>query len=246
MGELHTWDKSVSLEWLQSFEVYTFRRHLIERNIPIKKGMRVLEAGSGPAHDSILFAERGAEVTALDISAEGLATARGFYKELRLPLQTIQADLRKIPIESDSFDLVWNAGTLEHFNDRDLEKVFSEMVRVAKPGGTIMVFVPNKFYLWYQISIKLAERRHKHRQYEYERAFSTYELRKLYQKFGLTDVKVSGDFVYPKPGIISRKLSLFDSLLKKAFQPLEDTKGLGQVKSLLGLDTVIWGKKRVK
>src|SRR3990172_5995013 len=126
------WERNVPLDWLRSFEVFEFREKLILRHFKIKKGMKVLEAGSGPAHDSIAFAEKGAEVHALDLSENALKLAQKYYGGLGLKVVTTQADLKKISYPNNYFDFVWNAGTLEHFNDSDLEKIFSEMVRVTK------------------------------------------------------------------------------------------------------------------
>src|SRR5437588_512385 len=114
MSKDTTWIKPFSLEWLQSFEVYKFRRRLIDSNIKVKEGMKVLEAGSGPAHDSIIFAEKGAEVHALDHSREGLEAGKKFYSQLGFPLKTKLADLKDIPYPDNYFDVVWSESDPKH------------------------------------------------------------------------------------------------------------------------------------
>lgn len=53
-------------------------------------------------------------------------------------------DVRDLSIFPDaSFDLVRASHILEHFYIDELEKVFSEWNRVLRPGGWIMVCVPN-------------------------------------------------------------------------------------------------------
>ncbi|MEL7627303.1 MAG: class I SAM-dependent methyltransferase [Anaerolineaceae bacterium] len=49
-----------------------------------------------------------------------------------------------LPLASDSFDLVFSHEVLEHVQDD--EKAISEMVRVLKSGGRIVLFCPNRGY----------------------------------------------------------------------------------------------------
>jgi len=234
------WEEEVRLKYLQSLPIYWFRRNFIEKNISIKNGMKVLEAGSGPAHDSIIFAENGANVTAVDLSENALRNAKKIYSELGYPINTINANITKLPFADNYFDLTWNAGVLEHFNDSELEKVFQEMVRVTKRSGLILVFVPNKFYFWYQMHLKTA----KNRQYEFERAYSIFKLKRLFEANGLKNIKVSGVHVHPVPSFIVPKTGVITEISKKGFNILEKSTKFGNIKSLLGLDVCIWGYKQ--
>lgn len=201
--------------------------------------MKVLEAGSGPAHDSIIFAENGANVTAVDLSENALKNAKRIYSELGHSIITIRTDIMNLPFGDGYFDLSWNAGVLEHFNDYELGKVFKEMVRVTKKSGIILVFVPNKLYFWYQIHLKMA----KNRQYEFERAYSIFKLKKLFKANGLKNIKVSGVHIHPAPSFIVPKTGIITYILQKAFNPIEDSTRFGIIKSLVGLDICIWGLK---
>lgn len=233
------WGKEVTLKYLQSFSLYWLRRNFIEKNIPMEQGMKVLEAGSGPAHDSIVFAEKGANVTAVDLSKNALRNAKRIYSELGRSIITLRADIMNLPFGDGYFDLSWNAGVLEHFNDHELEKVFKEMVRVTKKGGIILVFVPNKLYFWYQIHLKMAKKR----QYEFERAYSIFKLKKLFKANGLKHIKVSGVHIHPAPSFIVPKTGIITYILQKGFNPIEDSTRFGNIKSLVGLDICIWGLK---
>ena len=234
------WEKDINLKCLQSFPIYWFRRNFIEKNILIKNGMKVLEAGSGPAHDSIVFAENGANVTAVDLSKNALRNAKKIYSELGYPINTINANIMKLPFGDNLFDLTWNAGVLEHFNDLELEKVFKEMVRVTKKDGIVLVFVPNKFYFWYQMHL----RHTKKRQYQFERSYSILKLKKLFESNKLTNVKTSGVHIHPAPSFTISKTGIITEFLRECFNPLEGSTRFGQLKSLLGLDICIWGLKQ--
>lgn len=237
------WGEEVALEYLQSFPIYWSRRNFIERNIPVFKKMNILESGSGPAHDSLVFAEKGAKITAVDISKNAIENAKRIYSRLGYPIETFVADITRLPFENNSFDLVWNAGTLEHFEDAKLDKAFKEMVRVTKENGVLLVIVPNRYYFWYQWHLRLQKFRHKTLQYNFERAFSVFHFKKLFRKYNLKHIKVSGDYIHPAPSFIIPGLILLTRALKQVFAPLENSRKIGSLKSVLGLEIAIWGRK---
>lgn len=235
------WEEHISLEYLKSFPIYWFRRNFIDKNIIVTRGMKILEAGSGPAHDSIIFAEKGADITAVDSSKNAVRSAIQIYSSLGYHIKTARANLRTLPFRNDFFDIVWNAGVLEHFErEKDLEKACSEMVRVTKRKGMVLIFVPNKYYFWYQQYLK----KKKNRQYEFERALSVFELKKLFKKFRLKNIRVSGIHVYPAFSYIIPKTKLLTKACKRLFAPLENTNRFGFLKSLIGLDIVVSGVKK--
>lgn len=92
---------------------------------------KVLEAGSGSAVSSIILSRiRGDEITALDISPTALKIASVYAKKNNVCIETVNRDILNMPFADKSFDLAWNSGTLEHF-DNPVE-VLSEMLRVGK------------------------------------------------------------------------------------------------------------------
>ena len=56
----------------------------------------------------------------------------------------VQAAGEYLPFAADSFDAVLSNEVIEHVED-DAQAV-SEMVRVTRPGGRIVIFCPNRFY----------------------------------------------------------------------------------------------------
>ncbi len=237
-----TWQSQPTLDQLTSHDIWWLRRGFLERLWPNVTGWKVLEVGSGPAHDSITFAKRGASVTALDQSQPGLRLAERMYGELDLPIETVLADAGDLPIEDDQYDLAFNAGVLEHFEDDALERVIDEMIRVVRPGGQVLAFCPNRHNIFYQ---KHLQRVNQHR-YEFERAFTAAELRTRFEARGLGNLRVSGVHVHPAVNYLLPswlpKHHRIEPWMRFGFGPLERLDGMNRLKSLIGQDFVVWGE----
>lgn len=233
------WTGDETFDQLRDYPIFEFRRSFLKRRTNIESGMRVLEAGSGPAHDSLVFAEMGAEVTAFDQSEKALMAGREEYRKLGYPLETICGDLKAIPVEDNTYPLVWSAGVLEHFTPGDDICVVKEMIRIARPGGVVLVIVPNRLYFWYQFALKI----NSSRQYHYERAYTRFSLVRLMKEAGLRGLKASGDYVHPDPSCFIPGTRRMSKKLEKAFMPLENSNRFDAVKSLLGLEIAVWGFK---
>jgi len=113
-------------------------------NIP---GMKVLEVGAGTGRDSCELAADGADVHVLDFSPASLNIIGGLKAEAGLQhLNLIRGDAFQSPFATDSFDLVFHQGLLEHFhNPLDLLR---ENRRILKPGGSCLCDIPQTFHLY--------------------------------------------------------------------------------------------------
>ena len=54
-----------------------------------------------------------------------------------------RCDLRKVPFESEQFEVVFSSHTLEHFSREESVEVLTEWVRTLKKGGKLRIIVPN-------------------------------------------------------------------------------------------------------
>ncbi|MCC7191581.1 MAG: class I SAM-dependent methyltransferase [Phycisphaeraceae bacterium] len=236
------WLATPNLARLTGQDIWWLRRGFLERTITITPQMRVIEVGSGPAHDSILFAQRGAEVTALDFSIQGLNLARQFYNSLKLPLKTVCGSATALPLADDQFDLAFNGGVLEHFTDEALATVIDEMSRVVRPGGTVLAFCPNRFNVFYQHHLKTTATH----SYDFERAFTSGEMRCRFEAAGLRDVRISGVHVHPAFNYVLPswlpKHHRIEPWGRATFGWLERSHGFERIKSLVGQDFVVWGR----
>ena len=101
----------------------------------IGPGMRVLDVAAGTGNASIPAAERGATVTASDLTPELLEAGRHRAEAQGLELEWVEADAENLPFDDQSFDVVMSSiGAMFAPHHQD---VADELVRVCRPGGTI-------------------------------------------------------------------------------------------------------------
>jgi SAM-dependent methyltransferase len=118
-------------------------RRLLERWLPPRCG-RVLKTDAfdeAVAEGLVPFlAARADAVTAIDASAEAVAAARRRHPELDARV----ADVRALPFDDGSFDVVVSTSTLDHFGSRDeVGAALRELHRVLAPGGLAVVTLDN-------------------------------------------------------------------------------------------------------
>ncbi len=131
---------------IYAFIASVYRRIAIRRNLDfyINKhfapGARLLHAGCGSGQvDQHLTEEM--KVTALDISLPALES----YRHNNPHAAAVRrGDILNLEFEQASFDGVYNLGVVEHFTAEQIRKILSEMGRVLKPGGKIVIFWPHR------------------------------------------------------------------------------------------------------
>lgn len=101
----------------------------------IGPGMRVLDVAAGTGNAAIPAAERGAEVTAGDLTPELFEAGRERAAAARVEVDWVEADAERLPFEDGSFDVV--ISSIGAMFAPHHEAVADELVRVCRPGGTI-------------------------------------------------------------------------------------------------------------
>ena len=94
---------------------------------------KVLDVGAGTGRLSLLLANRGARVMALDISPKILELVQKKNKNI----QTVVGDAESLPFENNNFDIVSAAFLIVHL--KDPTRFFDEVYRVLKDGGQLVV-----------------------------------------------------------------------------------------------------------
>src|SRR4051812_44896396 len=101
----------------------------------IARGMRVLDVATGSGNVALRAAERGAVVTACDVTPEQLALGRREAAVRGLEIEWVEADAQRLPFADDAFDVVTSAAGAIFAPDH--RAVAGELRRVCRPGGTI-------------------------------------------------------------------------------------------------------------
>lgn len=174
------------------------------------RGKRVLEIGFGLGSDLLTWAENGAEVHGIDITQEHLRLAgRNFAlhgREAKLQL----AEAARIPYPDDTFDIVYSNGVLHH--TRDIEDCITEIRRVLKPGGRLLMSVYRRHSAFHYATLLLADGLLRGKLFRlgydgllatiergadgiaikpYVKLYTGAELRRLLGRFGRVDIKVA-------------------------------------------------------
>ncbi len=153
------------------------------------KGKTFLEVACGTSIECLLFSLRGANCLGVDLDPTVLSYAgkvRAIFTD-NITLDLCRADGYTIPCKSQSFDLVFSQGFLEHFDKRNTARLIEEQYRLLKPGGYLLVDVPNlhsPYELYKRIYTLFGPWL-----YGIERGISKSELLKNCQRFGMEYVQ---------------------------------------------------------
>ncbi len=99
---------------------------------------KILEIGAGTGRYSITFAEKGYDVTAVELVEHNIDIMKKKVKPQH-KIEIHQGNACNLSfVESDTYDIVLLLGPMYHlFNDDNKHKALSEAIRVAKKGGVI-------------------------------------------------------------------------------------------------------------
>jgi len=86
-------------------------------------------------------AKQGAKPAGVDIAFDTVRQAKTVMQGYDPAFA--MADLRALPFQPETFDLIYSMGTIEHF--QDYETAVQQMFRVLKPHGVAIIGVPNRY-----------------------------------------------------------------------------------------------------
>jgi len=168
-------------------EAYHVLKSLEGRKI---EKLKILDLGCGDAVVDCLLALMGAEVVAVDYDDNFLASAKryaGLYN-VNDKIKFIKGDIRKLPLKTKQFDVVWNGGVIEHFRNPD--EVLKDMAGLTKSRGMVIVNVPNYWTLhtfFYRPIMRLLKR-FPFDCWGREKSFRKVELKDMMSQAGLKDI----------------------------------------------------------
>ncbi|MGA3048382.1 MAG: methyltransferase domain-containing protein [Terracidiphilus sp.] len=101
-----------------------------------KPGDSVLETSVGTGLN-FKYLPRGTKLSGLDLSSEMLTNCQNNLRRWQMDADLYVGNAEALPFADSSFEVVFTCGGFNFFSDRP--KAIREMIRVAKPGGRLMI-----------------------------------------------------------------------------------------------------------
>ncbi len=195
----------------------------------------VVEVGAGSGRLLTRIALENKNITPIGIDFESAKMVKDNIDKFNINGSSIKADAYHIPLKSNSVDAVISGGLLEHFNNKELEYIISEMKRILKPNGLFYAeIVPNKKSLCRPIILTEVG--------GYESKLGMWEWRFILKLSGFKNVKVTSGIVIPpnffcwfKSGILLEITYKF----KYLFEYIDNT----FISDILGFSYYVTGEK---
>ncbi|MDI9257681.1 class I SAM-dependent methyltransferase [Flavobacterium sedimenticola] len=132
----------------ERLETYIYTRDAVEHLhrysllTPYIADKTVLDIACGEGYGSAIMSKTAARVYGVDIDADTVTKAQAKYKRENLSFQ--EGSAAAIPLQDHSVDVVVSFETIEH-HDKHRE-MLSEIKRVLKPSGMLIISTPDKLY----------------------------------------------------------------------------------------------------
>lgn len=173
------------------------------------KNKKIIELGVGSGCDIVSLVQKGALGFSADFSEESLKAVYYWSKKKKVQVNAIKADIIKIPFPKNYFDMVYSVGLMEHFVD--IIPYLKEQIRIIKPGGFLMIDVPQKYTL-YTIAKHIRMKLNTH-PFGWETEYSKGDLIKIANQLHQKIYRIYGN----ESDIISRLPAFIRPFCKKIF-----------------------------
>ena len=188
----------------------TRKKSEFRKNFGLSKTSIILDCGCGFGWKTLQMANEGLVTIGMDIKKD-------FKKIQKFKLKTkphfIIASADSIPFKKDVFDLIYSSHVIEHVLNQKL--MISELKRVIKPNGWLLLIVPNMKNLSTSIERKFSDATHL-------REYTKKDLKVLLTGFRIIKMMMK-DFSFPVVGqlwhfiIVYLRLRRITDLFAKIF-----------------------------
>ena len=133
----------------------------IMKILPPIKPYRVLDIGCGEGKDAVFFAKCGYDVTALDISEQGIEKAKKLAEHNQVEVRFFKADLFDYRPDTE-YDIIFSSGVLHFIPENDREELCDSLKAHTSDNGinALNVFVQKPFITRAPDSTRDEEKRH--------------------------------------------------------------------------------------
>ena len=104
----------------------------------------ILDLGCGMGRHAVYFAQKGFEVTAVDLSKDAVEFTKKNGEENQVSFACEVADMMKLPFADETFDRVFSYHVISHQDTEGVQQVVREIARVLKPGGKVFLTLCSK------------------------------------------------------------------------------------------------------
>lgn len=160
VGDLTDEERHTYADFFDRYDAFRYskERHILDNLDRIDfDGKKVLEIGLGQGADAEQIERRGGIFSGVDLTDEAVKRTRMRFSLKGLSYDRIeQANALKLPFDDGSFDIVFSHGVLHHIPE--IGTAQSEISRVLKPTGVLIVMLYAKYSLNYLLSISVLRR----------------------------------------------------------------------------------------
>jgi SAM-dependent methyltransferase len=141
----------------------------------------IIEVGCEYGVTSLILSDKFNK-TLLDLNPRAIELSKALFAHYNKKAHFVVADMFNMPFENESYDIVFNAGVLEHFTRKEIIRALTEYKRILKNDGIIYIGIPNQFSVPYK-SAQLV--RQLFRKWEFPYEYCYYNLKKEIETAGL-------------------------------------------------------------
>ncbi|MBN2517577.1 MAG: class I SAM-dependent methyltransferase [Candidatus Altiarchaeota archaeon] len=123
-------------------DIFGEPERVIKQSVELLKqnsAKKILDLGCGTGRHSLLLAKEGFEVYGLDTSPNALQILRDKAKKEGVKIKLDEGDMCALPYKGSFFDAIISTQVIQHGLPKDIKKTASEIDRVLKPGGFIVI-----------------------------------------------------------------------------------------------------------
>jgi len=90
--------------------------------------------------------------TLLDLNPLAIDLAKKAFRKMNKEADFVVADMFDMPFEDKSFDIVFNAGVVEHFDQLERTRAMKEYSRILRDNGVMIIAFPNHYSIPYCVA----------------------------------------------------------------------------------------------